>query len=48
MHMKETKDLPQHMQQLIDSDQYKAFAKKIYEHNEMFSLSVVGLIIHYP
>ena len=25
---KELKDLPQHMQQLIDSDQYKAFAKK--------------------
>mgnify|MGYP000273106114 CR=1 FL=1 len=24
------------MQQLIDSDQYKAFAKKIYEHNDVF------------
>ena len=24
------------MQQLIDSDQYKAFAKKIYEHSDVF------------
>lgn len=33
---KELKELPQHMQKLIASDQYKAFAKKIYEHNDVF------------
>ena len=33
---KELKELPMHMQKLVDSDQYLHYAKKIYEHNDVF------------